>query len=58
MTIGGVAAPVVFRGIPSGEVGVTQINFTVPVTAPLGVQPVVVRVGNISSPAAYFTVNK
>ncbi|HEY4364973.1 MAG TPA: protease pro-enzyme activation domain-containing protein [Bryobacteraceae bacterium] len=56
MTIGGVNAPIVFRGIPSGNVGVTQINFTVPLTAPLGVQQVVVRVGTISSPTAYFVV--
>jgi len=56
MTVGGVSAPIVFRGIPSGEVGVTQINFTVPTTAPLGVQPVVVKVGGVSSPTAYFVV--
>jgi uncharacterized protein (TIGR03437 family) len=56
MTIGGVNAPIVFRGIPSGNVGVTQINFTIPNTAPLGVQPVVVSVGNVPSPAAYIVV--
>jgi len=57
MTIGGVNAPIVFRGIPSGNVGVTQLNFTVPSTAPLGVQQVVVKVGGVPSPPAYFVVN-
>jgi uncharacterized protein (TIGR03437 family) len=56
MAIGGVNAPILFHGIPNGEVGVTQINFTVPATAPLGVQPVVVTVGSVASPPAYFVV--
>lgn len=49
MTIGGVPATVVFAGIPSGLVGVTQVNFTVPANAPLGNQPVVVTVGTAQS---------
>jgi uncharacterized protein (TIGR03437 family) len=57
MTIGGMNAPIVFHGIPSGEVGATQINFVVPNNAPLGLQPVVVTVGNVPSPPAYFVVN-
>jgi uncharacterized protein (TIGR03437 family) len=57
MTIGGVKADIVFIGIPSGLVGTTQINFTVPAKAPLGVQPVVVTVGGVASPPANFTVN-
>jgi len=57
LTIGGVPAPILFIGIPSGLAGVTQINFTVPSNAPLSVQPVVVRVGGVSSPPANFTVN-
>ena len=56
MTIGGVPAPILFIGIPSGLAGVTQINFTVPSNAPLGVQPVVVTVGGVASPPANFTV--
>ena len=57
MTIGGVNAPIVFIGIPSGLAGVTQVNFTVPPDAPVGVQPVVIKVGDVSSPAVNFTVN-
>jgi len=45
MTIGGEPSTVTFAGIPSALVGVMQINFQVPVDAPLGPQPVVVTVG-------------
>jgi uncharacterized protein (TIGR03437 family) len=58
LTIGGLPAATNFVGIPSGLVGVTQINFTVPATAPLGRQAVVVTVGNVASPPAYFTVTQ
>ena len=57
MTIGGENTPIAFIGIPSGLAGVTQVNFTVPTDAPLGTQPVVVTVGNASSPPVNFTVN-
>jgi uncharacterized protein (TIGR03437 family) len=56
MTIGGVTAHMDYVGIPSWSVGTLQINFTVPSSAPLGVQPVVVTVGTASSVAANFTV--
>ncbi len=56
MTIGGVDAPIEFVGIPSGLVGVTQVNFQVPQTAPLGLQDVVVSVGDAASPPAKLTV--
>ncbi len=56
ITVGGVLATTTFVGIPTGYVGVTQINFTVPADAPTGVQPVVVTVGNASSAAAKLTV--
>jgi uncharacterized protein (TIGR03437 family) len=56
MTIGGIAAPLDYVGIPSWSVGTLQINFTVPPTAPLGLQPVVVAVGSATSAAANFTV--
>jgi uncharacterized protein (TIGR03437 family) len=56
MTIGGVPASIVFFGIPSGLAGTTQVNFVVPSAAPLGVQPVVVTVGGVASPAVNFTV--
>jgi len=62
LTIGGVSAKIDFIGVPPGLAGVTQINFTVPANAPLGVQPVELTVGNdivgsVTSPAANFTVN-
>jgi uncharacterized protein (TIGR03437 family) len=56
VTIGGVTAPILFAGIPPGLVGVTQINFQIPATAPLGEQPLVVNVGDQKSPAATVTV--
>lgn len=56
VTVGGVPAAVQFIGIPSGLVGVTQVNFTIPATVGTGVQPVVVTVGTVSSPAANLTV--
>jgi uncharacterized protein (TIGR03437 family) len=58
VTVGGVPAGVDFVGITSGLVGVTQINFTVPPTAPLGIQPVVVTVGGVASASANFTVTQ
>ncbi len=56
MTIGGVDTPIQFIGIPSGLVGVTQVNFQIPATAPLGDQPVIVTIGNVDSTPAKITV--
>jgi len=56
LTVGGTAATIDFIGIPSGLVGVTQINFTIPANVPAGSQPVVVTVGGVASPPAYITV--
>jgi uncharacterized protein (TIGR03437 family) len=56
VTVGGIAAPTTFVGIPSGLVGVTQINFTIPAGVPSGSQPVVVTVGTIATPPAYITI--
>ena len=56
VTVGGIAAPVVFKGITSGLVGVTQINFTIPANVSAGVQPVVVTVGTAVSQPAYITI--
>jgi uncharacterized protein (TIGR03437 family) len=56
VSIGGVPAPVLFDGIPTALVGVTQINVLVPTTAPLGTQPVVVVTGGIASAPATITV--
>jgi len=58
VTVGGLTAPIAFAGIPSGVAGVTQINFVIPGNAPLGVQPVVVTVGNVASPAVSVTVTQ
>ena len=56
--MGGLNAPIAFIGIPSGLVGVTQVNFTVPSNATLGSQPVVVKIGTASSPPVNITVTQ
>jgi uncharacterized protein (TIGR03437 family) len=56
ITIGGILASIDFIGNSSGLVGVTQINVQVPSGIPAGVQPVVVKVGGIASPAATITI--
>jgi uncharacterized protein (TIGR03437 family) len=48
VTVAGQKAPVQFAGIAPGLVGVTQINFTIPASAPVGVQPVIVSLGGIA----------
>lgn len=58
VTVGGTPATIQFIGIPSGLVGVTQINYTVPSGITTGVQPVVVTVGGMPSPAAILTVTQ
>jgi uncharacterized protein (TIGR03437 family) len=58
VTVGGAAATVAFVGIPPGLVGVTQLNFIVPTTVPVGVQPVVVSVGGIKTQAGTLTVTQ
>jgi len=50
VTIGGVDAKVEYAGSAPGLVsGVMQVNVTIPATAPLGTQPVVVTVGTFKS---------
>jgi uncharacterized protein (TIGR03437 family) len=57
VSVGGVdAGTPKFYGMPSGFVGVTQINFQVPANAPLGKQDVVVTVGGVPSNAVSLTV--
>ena len=56
VSVGGVAAAIEFAGIPTGLVGVTQINLRIPATAPLGTQPVIVTIGGVASAAATITV--
>ncbi len=58
ITVGGVNAPIQFLGIPAYLVGVTQANFQVPASTPLGVQPVVVKVGGVSSAAANLNISQ
>jgi uncharacterized protein (TIGR03437 family) len=56
VTVGGVQAPILFAGIPSGLVGVVQVNFQVPNGVPSGSQSVVVTVNGVSSAAAKLNV--
>jgi uncharacterized protein (TIGR03437 family) len=56
VTVGGVAAPTSFIGIPYGLVGVTQINFQIPSGVATGIEPVVVNVNGVTSAAAYVNV--
>ncbi len=58
VTVAGQAAAIKFVGIPSGLVGVTQINYQIPANTPPGVQPVVVTVGGVASPPANLTVTE
>jgi len=58
VTVAGEQANIMFKGIPSGLVGVTQINYQVPADAPLGVQKVVVTVGGVASPPANLTITQ
>jgi uncharacterized protein (TIGR03437 family) len=58
LTVAGQSATIDFIGIPSGLVGVTQINYEVPASTPLGVQPVVVTVGGVASQTANLTVTQ
>ena len=56
VTVAGVPASIQFIGIPNGLAGVTQINYQVPSGIGLGMQPVVVSVGGVSSAPAILTV--
>jgi uncharacterized protein (TIGR03437 family) len=56
MTIGGEPANIVFHGIVPGLIGVTQVNFTVPLDLKPGNYPVVVTVGGVSSAPVNITV--
>ena len=56
VTVGGLPAAVTFSGLQSGTAGVMQVNFTVPPTAPTGIQLVIVSVGGVQSPPATLTV--
>jgi uncharacterized protein (TIGR03437 family) len=58
ITVGGVPATINFIGIPNGLVGVTQINFTIPASAPAGPQPLVVTIGGVSSFPVTLTISR
>jgi uncharacterized protein (TIGR03437 family) len=58
VTVGNVAATIKFIGIPSGLVGVTQINFVIPTGLAAGPQPVVATVGTAASPGAKITITQ
>ncbi len=57
VTIGGKAAVVAFSGLAPGFPGLYQLNVTVPVDAPTGMQAVIVTIGGVASPAATLPVN-
>ncbi len=56
ITVGGVTVTSPAALIPGGYVGVMQVNYQVPKTAPLGPQQVVVTIGGVSSAPATLTV--
>jgi len=56
VVVGGVTGSSVSAVIPPGYVGVTQVTYQVPATAPLGPQPVVVTLGSVSSAPATLIV--
>ena len=56
VSVGGVPAAINFYGVPSGLVGVVQINYEIPSSAGLGAQSVVVTVGGAASAPAFLTV--
>lgn len=56
VTVGGVPAFIYFAGIPWGLIGTTQVNFLVPASVPVGVQPLVVTVNGVSSKPVNLTV--
>jgi uncharacterized protein (TIGR03437 family) len=56
VTVGGKSAKVDFAGLAPGFPGLNQVNFVVPSDASTGLQPVIVSVGGIASPAVNMYV--
>ena len=60
VTLGGAALPaaaVTFVGLMPGDApGVYRVNFTIPVDAPLGDQPVTIQIGEAVSPAGLINI--
>ena len=57
VTVGGVAAQVLFQGVPDGLAGATQIDFIAPTGVPSGPQQVIVTVGGVAAQPVNLTVN-
>jgi uncharacterized protein (TIGR03437 family) len=59
ITVGNVnVTSIPYRGIPAWAIGLTQLNYTVPLTAPLGPQPVVVTIGGVPSQPVTLTITQ
>jgi len=56
VTIGGVPAFVRLAALAPSQIALMEVDFTVPASAPLGVQPVVVTIGGVASPPVNLTV--
>jgi uncharacterized protein (TIGR03437 family) len=56
VTIGGLAADVLFSGLTPGSIGLYQIDVQVPANAPPGLQPVVITQNGVSSQPANLPV--
>jgi uncharacterized protein (TIGR03437 family) len=56
VTVGGTEVFVVQTQLTPSQFGTTQVSILVPSTVAAGVQPVVVTVGNASSPPVNVTV--
>jgi minor extracellular serine protease Vpr len=56
VTIGGQPATVEFHGLAPGYTGLYQLNVDVPAGTSPGLQPVVVTIGGVASPAANLPV--
>jgi uncharacterized protein (TIGR03437 family) len=56
VTIGGRPAQVLFSGLTPQAIGLYQLNVVVPADAPVGIQPVVIRVNGIDSKATAIPV--
>jgi minor extracellular serine protease Vpr len=54
--IGNVSVPVLFSGLAPGEVGVYQVNVTLPTAIPAGTQPITISIGGQTSPGLTLPV--
>lgn len=57
VTVGGAPATIAYLGVPPWAIGVTQINYTIPANAPIGVVSVVVTVGGVASAPVLLAIN-